>query len=94
MSQIHYAYTIRNMIDDGKIMGYEKIGKPHLLLNILKHIYYLGLNGNIQSRNRLVTYDELRINRKRSRDSHPLPLSSGKLMWITVGVFGIKAYML
>ena len=60
------------------------------MTQIIQQIDNLRLNGNIQRRNRLVADDKFRSYRKRSRNADTLSLSAGKLMGITVCVFGIQ----
>ena len=76
VSQIHNTDSVGNMINYRKVMGDKKICKPHLFLEILKHIYNLSLNRNIKCRNRLVTNYELRINCQCTCNTDTLTLSS------------------
>ena len=82
------------MLHDTQIMSDKQIGQSQLFLKILKHIDHLCLYRNIKRRNRLVTDNKLRVYRKRTGNTHTLPLSSGKLMGIPVGVLAVKPHTL
>src|SRR4051812_27733692 len=60
----------------------KEISQAKLFLEVLKKVHDLGLDGDIQRRDRLVANDELRLHCKRSRDGDPLPLASRELMGI------------
>ncbi len=75
-------------------MGDKQIGDPLLILEIFQKIDDLRLNGYIQRRNRLVTDYQIRLQNQRTRNPNPLPLSAGKLMGITVGMFFRKPHPL
>ena len=48
VAQIHYRYAVGNMLYDQQIMGYEEIRHAQLVLQILKHVDDLRLNGYVQ----------------------------------------------
>ena len=54
-------------------------------MQVLHQVQYLGLDGDIQSRHRLVTDDQGRVEGKGPGHPDPLPLAAGKL----VGVLGV-----
>ena len=60
LTQVHHANPVRNMLDDTQIMGDEKIGQAKLMLKVFEQIQNLGLDGDVQRRNWLVAYDQLR----------------------------------
>ena len=57
-------------------MGNKQICQSPLFLKIFQHIDNLSLNGYIQSGDRFITDNELRIYRKGSRDTDTLSLST------------------
>ena len=60
-------------------MGDEEEGKPVLVLQMLKEIDDLGLDGNIQRCDRFVCDDKPWVDHQTSGDSHALALTAGKL---------------
>jgi hypothetical protein len=54
----------------------EEIGKTKVILQVGEQVQDLRLNGNIQSRSRLVTDDEPRLERKSPRDTDALTLAT------------------
>ena len=46
------------MADHGQVMGYEQIGELHLLLQVHEQVDDLGLDGNVQGADGLITDDE------------------------------------
>ena len=75
-AQIHDGNVIGNVFDHGQIVRNKQIGQPHLPLQTDKQIYYLCLNGNIQSGNRFIAYNELRFQSQSPGNADTLSLSS------------------
>ena len=89
IAQIHHTDLVTDMAHHGQIVTDKQIGKAVFILQFFQNIDYLCLDGHIKCRNRLVTYNELRIGCQRPGNSDPLTLSAGKLMWITVQVISL-----
>jgi hypothetical protein len=66
----------RKMMHNRQIMGNEKIGKPHFLLQPFHKVQDLRLHGHIQSRGGFVTHHELGARRKGARNCDPLSLTA------------------
>ena len=49
MAQVHDADMVGNMFDHGEVMGYEQIGYPQFLLDILQKVDDLRLDGHVKS---------------------------------------------
>ena len=73
-------------------MGDEQIGQTHLLLQLVKHINNLCLNGHIQCGHRLVTDHKLGTHGQRAGNADTLALTAGELVGIAVGVLGVQTY--
>ena len=84
IAQIHNGYAVGDELNDRKVMGYEHVCKLLLLLELLKQVDYLGLNGNVKSGYALVADNELGLNGKRTGYADTLTLTAGELMGITV----------
>ena len=68
----HYQDIIGDMTDHGQIVGDEHIGEPLVTLQFFQQIQNLGLDGYVQGGDRLVTYHEIRVQRKCTGDADPL----------------------
>ena len=84
IAQVHNTDAVTDVLDHGKVMRNEQVGRAGLLLDILHQVNDLCLNGNVQRRDRLITYDEFRFYSKCTGDTDTLLLSAGELMRITV----------
>ena len=72
-------------------MGDEEDGQVVLGLQFLEQVQNLGLNGHIQSGNRLVADNQLRLQRKCTGNADTLTLTAGELMRIAVNVLGVQS---
>ena len=90
-AKIHNTDAAGDMANNGKVVRDEKIGKTQIVLHILQHIDNLRLDGNIKRGDRLVAYNELRLDRQCAGYADALLLTARKLVRKTVGVFGISA---
>ena len=71
-------------------MGNKQISQSTLSLKLLQKVDNLRLDGNVQSGNRLITYNEVRVYCKGTGDTNTLALSAGKLVWKTVRMLCLK----
>ncbi len=85
-AQVHDRYAVTDMFHHTQIMGYEEIGQPELILQILEQINHLGLYWNIQRGHGLIADDQFGIKRQRSGDPDSLPLAAGELVGIATHV--------
>ena len=74
-AEIHHGDAVGNVVHDQQVMGNKQVCYVQLLLQVLKHIDDLGLNGHVKGRHGLVADDELGTNRQSAgyADSLPLP---------------------
>ena len=91
-TQVHNHNFIGNVLNNRQVVGNEHIGKLPLFLQILHQIQNLSLNGNIQGRNRFVTYNELGLQRKGPGDANSLTAAAVKLVRIGAGKALGKTY--
>jgi hypothetical protein len=94
LSHIHHSNSITDVFDDSEIMGDEEIGKTQLISKIHQEIQDLGLDRNIQGRNRFIRDDQIGTKRNSSGDTDPLTLSSTELMGVTEGILGMESNLL
>src|SRR6188472_240153 len=71
-------------------MGDEDVGEAELALQLLEQIHHLGLNGDVERRDRFIADDHLWVKRYTTRDADPLALPSGELVRVAVDVLGIE----
>ena len=62
----------------------EQVGQPELVLQVLQEIDHLRLNGDIESRDRLLPDNEVGAEHQRPRDADALALAARELMGIVV----------
>ncbi len=79
------------MLHDGQVVGDKQICGTELVLQFLEQVQNLGLNGHIQSGNRLVADNQLGLQRKCTGNADTLTLTAGELMRITVDVLGVQS---
>ena len=87
MAIVHNADTVGEILDNGKVMGYEKYAETHLVLQIVQQIYNLRLHGNVQRGNRLVCNYKLGFGDYRAGYAYALALTTRKFVRIAGGVF-------
>ena len=90
-SEVHDRDAVRNVVDYQEVVGDEQVRDSELLLEFFEHIDDLGLDGNVQRRDRLVTDDEGRVYGQSAGNADALSLTAGKLVRVPCGVFGIQS---
>ena len=91
LTQIHNGNAIGNVLHDGQVVSDKQIRGTELVLEFLEQVQNLGLNGHIQSGNRLVADNQLGLQRKCAGNADTLTLTAGELMRITVDVLGVQS---
>src|ERR1700687_82057 len=89
-TQIHDYDTCREAAHERQIVRDEEISEVMVSLLFSQQIDDLRLDGNIERRHRLVEHEHGGSNRKRPRDSNPLPLTTRELVWKAAGHGGIE----
>ncbi len=80
VAQVHNAHRVRDMLDDGQVVGDKEIGQVTLFLQALEQVDDLRLNRNVQRGDRLVADDELRVQRQGAGNADTLALAAGKFV--------------
>ena len=75
---------------DRQIVGDEDVGEAELLLQVGEQVEDLGLDRDVQGRDRLVADDQLRLERQGPGHADPLPLPAGELSREPVVVLGLS----
>lgn len=92
LSQIHYAYMIRDMLYYRKIVGDEDIRHALFSLKILQQVEYLGLDENVQGGYRLVADYHVRFKSQCPCDTYPLAAAAVKFVRISLRKTPCKTY--
>ena len=90
LPEIHDSDPVADMFDDPKIMRDKEIGESELIPQIHQEIEDLGLNGNIQGRDRFIRYNQFRMEGDGPGNADPLALSAAELVRITKGILTVK----
>ena len=83
LALIHHRDAGREIANDGHGVRDEQIGQAEIALQLLQKIHDLRANAGVESGNRFIGHDELRLQGKRAGDADALALASGKFVWIT-----------
>src|SRR4051812_14288115 len=81
------------MLNDGQIVGDEKIGHAGFALQIAQQIHNLRLNGNIQCAHGFITDNQLWFDGKSASNSDALPLTAAEFVRITHGVEWVHTHI-
>ena len=60
LAQVHNRSAVRDMPHHAQVMGDKQIRQPKLLLQLFEQVDNLGLDGDIQGRDGLITNDQIR----------------------------------
>ena len=92
LAQVHNRHSFAHMPDHRQIMGNEQIGQPQIIFQLDQQVDDLGLNRDIQRRDRFVQHQQLGAERQGPGDADPLPLSTGELVGVFLGVTGMETH--
>ncbi len=79
------------MANDAEVVGDEDVRQRELVLQIVEQVDDLGLDRDVERRDRLVGDDQARIERERARDADALALTTRELVRVAVVVLGSEA---
>ena len=82
-AEIHHGDVVGDVFHDREVVGDEQVGKPQLAPELDEQVHDLGLDRDVEGRDRLVEHDELRFENERPGDRDPLPLATGELVRVT-----------
>ena len=84
-AHIHDHDLVGNVLHNAEVMGDEHVGQTSFVLQIHQQIQNLGLNGHVQSGDRLIADDEFRVQGQCPRHADPLTAAAVQLMGIGMG---------
>src|ERR1700730_3668421 len=88
LPEIHHGYARRYVFDNRQVMRNEQICEHELLLERLEQADDLGLDRNVESRNRLIADDELRTHSERPGYAYALALATREFVRVTPQMLG------
>ena len=80
LAQVHDRDPVADVAHHAQVVRDEQVGQPELLLQLREQVDDLGLDRDIQRRDRLVGRDELRLDGQGPRDAGALPLAAAELV--------------
>jgi len=75
-------------------VGDEDVREPELRLQFAHRVQHLRLDGDVQRRDRLVTHDEVGLDRQRAGEVDPLALPAGEGVRVAVVVLWVQPHCL
>ena len=91
-SEVENDDPVADGLDDGEVVGDEKVGQSEFCFQVGKEVQHLRLNRDIQGRDRFVENDDSGIGGKRAGDADPLGLTAGEFMRVAVEEFFAQVY--
>ncbi len=91
-AQIHDGDAVRDVLDHSEVVCDEKQRQIQLRLQLLQQVEDLGLNGDIECRNRFVSDHEIGFKDESSCNPDPLALPSGEFVWEAARVLCLEAH--
>jgi hypothetical protein len=82
---------IADVLDDGEIVGNEKVGKVKFFLKVHQKVDDLGLNRDIECADGFVADDKLRFDGEGAGNTDALALASAKFVGEAAGVGRVEA---
>jgi len=88
--KIHNHNTITHITHNKKIINNKNQHQTKLTLKITQKIKNLHLNQNIKHKHQLINHNHLKLQHKRTNNTNALPLTTQKLIQITIIILKIK----
>jgi hypothetical protein len=81
-AQVHHRHPAADVPDHGEVVADEQVRQPELPLQIQEQVQDLGLDGDVQGRDRLVGDDQFGLAGQGASDADALALAAGELVGI------------
>lgn len=91
LPEVHHGYSVRDMLDDRKVMSDYYVAKPESLSEFLEQVYHLCPDRYVEGGNWLVTNNELRLGGESAGNADALSLTTAELVGISLGVVRSEA---
>ena len=89
-AEVHHRDAVADVLDDAHVVGDEDVRQSQLPLEGLEQVQDLGLDGDVEGRDRLVADDEVRLQHQSPGDPDPLPLAAAELVRVAPGVVRLE----
>ena len=80
LAQVHDRDLAAEVLHHSQVMGDEQVGQVEIALQVAQQVDDLCLNGDIESRHRLIAHDQIGLTGQRPRDPDSLTLAARKLV--------------
>jgi hypothetical protein len=78
LAYVHHGDAVAHMLDDREVVRDKQVGEFELRLEIEHQIQDLGLDRDVEGRDRLVGYDQTGVEGESTSDSYTLTLAATK----------------
>jgi hypothetical protein len=92
-SQVHDRHLVGHVAHHGKVVADEEVSEVVALLQVHHEVQHLGLDRDVEGRDRLVGHDQLRAGDQRPGDGDALALAAGKLVGVLVAVVRLQSHL-
>ena len=90
VAEIHDEHVVRDVPHDAEVVRDEEVGEPELLLQVGQQVQHLGLDRDVERRDRLVGDEQLRRQHQGAGDGDALALAAGEHVRVAGVVLGAK----
>ena len=87
---VHDRDAVGEPPHDGQVVGDEDVREAELSLQAVEQVDDLGLDGDVERRDRLVADQDLGPDGERAGDHHALALTAGELVRVAAGEHGVE----
>lgn len=90
-ARVHHQRAVGELRHHAEVVGDDQHACARHVAGGAQHVEYLGLDGDVERRRRLVADDEVRVVGDRNRDHHALAFAAGQLVGEGLGsAFGLR----
>ena len=87
----HHHDPVGDVVDHREVVADEEIGQAQLVLQVLQQVEDLGLDRDVQRRDRLVADQQVGPQRQRPGDADALALAAGEAVRVALQVADVEA---
>jgi len=90
-AQVHDRHAVADVLDHAHVVGDEQVRQAHLPLQLAQQVQHLGLDGDVECRDRLIAHDEVRLQDERPGDADALSLAARELVRVAIDEVRVEA---
>jgi hypothetical protein len=91
LTQIHHQHPLTDMTNHGQVVRDKNQRETELLLQVAQQIDDLGLDRNVERRNRLVADDDARAKDQGACDADALALPAGEFVRVAIKLMAVES---